>query len=77
MWAELKRPIGPVLGMIGQFILLPALTFGIMMWVDFPDYIKIGAVITSSCPGGAYSNIWTYWSRGDLALRYAVTLTLH
>ena len=66
---QLRRPIGPVIGMVEQFLLLPLLTYDIMMLIDFPDYIKIGAVITASCPGGAYSNIWTYWSRGDLALR--------
>lgn len=70
---QLKRPIKLVLGMVCQFILFPLVTFGIMMAVDFPDNLKVGAIITASSSSGVYSNVWTMWSRGDMALSVIMT----
>jgi sodium/bile acid cotransporter 2 len=66
---HLKRPIGPIIGMVCQLVLLPCIAFGLAHAFDFQDEVSIGMIIMASSPGGAVSNIFSFWSRGDLGLR--------
>ena len=66
---HLKKPIGPIIGMVCQLIILPSIAFGFAHAFDFQDEVCIGMIIMCSSPGGAVSNIFSFWSRGDLGLR--------
>ena len=69
MKAHLRRPLGPLIGALCQFGLLPLAAFGLSLMLNLPKEQALGVVIVSSCPGGAVSNIFTYWTDGDLSLR--------
>lgn len=81
----LKSPKGPLIGLLGQFILLPAFTFCLIMGmkslytlVPFPGFrphpsIALGLILVASCPGGNFSNFLAYIARGNTALSVSMT----
>ncbi|MEN9936374.1 MAG: hypothetical protein RLZZ387_2953 [Chloroflexota bacterium] len=69
----LKRPFIMLLGLAFQFGLMPLLGFLLALALQLPPVMAIGLIIMSSMPGGATSNIFTYFAKGDLAL--SVTMT--
>ncbi|MPC42938.1 Solute carrier family 10 member 6 [Portunus trituberculatus] len=69
LWMHTKRPIGAVIGMLGQFAVLPAIGFCLCLLFKLQPYEALGVLIISCCPGGSFSNFFTFWVDGDLALR--------
>ena len=69
IYPHMRRPLGPAIGVLCQFILLPLSAFGLAHALRLPREQAIGMLVISSCPGGAVSNIFTFWSNGDLSLR--------
>lgn len=69
-----RHPKPVVVGLIGHYLLLPALGFAVA-WM-FPDSLEfaVGFVLVAACPSGSSSNALTYLARGNVAL--AVTLTV-
>ncbi|CAH0597716.1 unnamed protein product [Chrysodeixis includens] len=69
-----KRPVGPIIGMAGQFLFMPLMTFG-LGYVIFPDNaaMRLGMFFTGVAPGGGASNIWTFILGGNLNLSLAMT----
>lgn len=70
----LKRPIGPLIGMCGQFLFMPLMSFGLGFLI-FPDdpAMRLGMFFTGVAPGGGASNIWTFILGGNLNLSLAMT----
>ncbi|XP_059050623.1 sodium-dependent organic anion transporter-like [Achroia grisella] len=70
----LKRPIGPGIGMIGQFLFMPLMSFGLgfLIFPDKPE-MRLGMFFTGVSPGGGASNIWTFILGGNLNLSLAMT----
>ncbi|XP_026323058.1 sodium/bile acid cotransporter 5-like isoform X2 [Hyposmocoma kahamanoa] len=70
----LKRPIGPLIGMCGQFLFMPLISFG-LGYLIFPDdgEMRLGMFFTGVSPGGGASNIWTFILGGNLNLSLAMT----
>lgn len=76
-WADISRafrkPKPTLLGMFSQFILLPALTFGLAyVWKPLPG-LALGMFLVAACPGGTVSNFMSSLAKADLGL--SVTLT--
>lgn len=69
----LKTPRGPILGMLAQFLIMPAATFGLIQVLDPTPSVGLGMIMVASCPGGNISNFITHVGRGDTAL--SVTMT--
>ncbi|KAG7165378.1 Solute carrier family 10 member 6-like 1 [Homarus americanus] len=69
IWHHLRRPWGCMIGVVCQFVLLPAVGFGLCIIFQLPPYQALGVLILTCSPGGAFSNFFTYWVDGDLALR--------
>ncbi|MEH6418991.1 bile acid:sodium symporter family protein [Pseudomonas sp. CGJS7] len=69
-----RRPKPVAIGLLGHYLLLPALGFAVA-WL-FPDSLEfaVGFVLVAACPSGSSSNALTYLARGNVAL--AVTLTV-
>lgn len=71
----IKKPKSAILGLISQWILLPAFTFGLVVVLN--DYITpmiaMGMILVASCPGGNISNFITSLSKGNSEL--SITLT--
>ncbi|KAJ8715621.1 hypothetical protein PYW07_010103 [Mythimna separata] len=70
----LRRPIGPLIGMCGQFLFMPLMSFGLGFLI-FPHdpAMRLGMFFTGVAPGGGASNIWTFILGGNLNLSLAMT----
>ena len=66
-------PKAPVVGLMAQFILLPAFTFMLTMILRPPPSIALGMILVAACPGGNLSNIITYLARGNCAVSVSMT----
>jgi BASS family bile acid:Na+ symporter len=71
----LKRPYGLMVGVVSQYGFMPAIGFALAAALGLPPGIAAGLLILSCMPGGTTSNIFTYFSRGNLALSVLMTVT--
>merc|ERR1712183_352839 len=70
----LKRPIGPLIGFISQFIFMPICSFVLSYIFPFSNTaMKLGLFVTGCSPGGGASNIWTVMFGGNLDLSIVMT----
>jgi BASS family bile acid:Na+ symporter len=62
-------------GVIAQIVVLPLMTFLLILILEPPASIALGMIVVACCPGGAVSNLLTYLSRGNVAASVALTTT--
>ncbi|MTI45397.1 BASS family bile acid:Na+ symporter [Roseibium hamelinense] len=74
-YLALRRPYGLGVGVISQYGFMPLIGFVMTILLDLPAPIAIGLLIMSCMPGGTTSNIFTYFSKGNLALSVLMTVT--
>lgn len=68
-----KRP-GPIaVGVFAQFLVLPAITFGLTLLLGVRGSVALGMILVACCPPGNVSNIVTHQARGDVALSVSMT----
>lgn len=68
-----KQPKIVLIGIISQFILLPLLTFGLVILIEPQPSIALGMIIVAACPGGNISNFMTHLAKGNTALSVSLT----
>jgi len=66
-------PKSVAVGLVSQFLLLPLLTFLLVLILKPPTYISLGMILVAACPGGNMSNYITYLSKGNVLLSIALT----
>jgi BASS family bile acid:Na+ symporter len=71
----LKRPYGLMIGVVAQYGIMPFLGFVLVSTLTLPPAIAVGVLIMACMPGGTTSNIFTYFSKGNLALSVLMTVT--
>lgn len=69
-----EKPKPVLIGLLGHYLLLPLLGFGVAWLFRLPTEFAVGLVLVAACPSGSTSNALTYLARGNVAL--AVTLTV-
>lgn len=70
----LKSPKSIFFGLFSQFILLPAITFGLVsIWNPVPS-MALGMILVAACPGGNVSNFISSISGGNIALSVSLTV---
>jgi BASS family bile acid:Na+ symporter len=69
----LMLPKATLIGMLGQFVLLPAFTFLLVLAIQPAPSIALGMILVAACPGGNVSNFLTHHARGNTPL--SVTMT--
>lgn len=69
----LTRPRHLVLGVVAQLLLLPVLTFGLVLLLDPTPSVALGMIMVAACPGGNTSNFLSHFARGDTATSVALT----
>ena len=74
-YLALKRPYGLGIGVLSQYGIMPLLGFVMALFLVVPEPIAIGILIMACMPGGTTSNIFTYFSKGNLALSVLMTVT--
>lgn len=68
-----KKPQSFFIGLFCQFLLLPALTFLLLIiWKPIPS-MALGAILVASCPGGNMSNFFTHFAKGNTALSVSMS----
>ncbi|MEM9341464.1 MAG: bile acid:sodium symporter [Pseudomonadota bacterium] len=74
-YLALRRPYGLIIGIVSQYGFMPLLGFILVLTLVLPETIAIGVLIMACMPGGTTSNIFTYFSKGNLALSVLMTVT--
>lgn len=69
----LRTPLISLTGLVSQFILLPALTFLLVLLLQPSPSIALGMILVAACPGGNISNFMTYLAKGNTALSVSLT----
>ncbi len=69
----LKRPIQVLIGMVGQFIIMPVIAFALVYCLDLPAEIAAGVMLVGCCPGGTSSNVMSFLGKGDVPLSVTIT----
>ena len=70
-----KKPKSLTIGLLSQWILLPALTclLAIALNPIITPMIAIGMILVASCPGGNISNFLSAYSKGNVELSVSMT----
>ncbi|MEB2775773.1 bile acid:sodium symporter family protein [Algoriphagus sp. D3-2-R+10] len=68
-----KNPKGFFLGVFSQFILLPFLTWCLVLLMKPPPSVALGMFLIAACPGGNVSNFLTSLAKGNTALSVSLT----
>ena len=68
-----KNPKPILVGVISQFILLPALTFCLVLIIKPTASVAMGMILVSACPGGNVSNFISSMAKGNVALSISLT----
>lgn len=76
-WEDFRKvfinPKATWVGLLLQFILLPASTF-VLVWIIEPaPSIALGMMLVAACPGGNISNFMTHMAKGNTALSVSLT----
>ena len=68
-----KNPKSVLIGILSQFILLPAFTFLLVTIIQPLPSIALGMFLVAACPGGNISNFMTHYAKGNAALSVSLT----
>lgn len=72
--AQLTRdPRAPLVGLLCQFILLPALAAGLALSIASSPSMALGMMLVAACPGGNVSNFLTQLAGGRLSVSVGMT----
>lgn len=69
------KPKSTVVGLIAQFLVLPAITF-LLVWLfdaHLSTGVALGMILVSACPGGNISNFVSSLAKGNAALSVSLT----
>ena len=67
------RPLEVIIGILGQFIIMPLTAWGLCKILGLSDEIAVGVILVGCCPGGTASNVMTYLGKGDVPLSVTVS----
>ncbi len=67
------HPKSVIVGVLSQFILLPAVTFLFIIVLNPTPTVALGMLLIAACPGGNISNFMSAMAKGNLALSVSLT----
>ncbi|RYF81715.1 MAG: bile acid:sodium symporter family protein [Comamonadaceae bacterium] len=68
-----RMPGAMAVGIGAQFLVLPAVTFGLTLLLQPAPSIALGMILVACCPPGNISNILTHRAGGNVALSVSMT----
>jgi BASS family bile acid:Na+ symporter len=68
-----ENPKPTIIGVISQFLLLPFLTFILILIAKPHVSISLGMILVAACPGGNISNFISQLSKANIALSVSLT----
>ena len=69
-----RKPQGILVGLVCQYGIMPFLGYLLAVLLGLPPALAIGLILMGCMPGGTTSNIFTYFSKGALALSIMMTI---
>jgi BASS family bile acid:Na+ symporter len=69
-----RNPRGILAGLASQYVVLPAMTFVMILVIQPEAGLALGMVLIAACPGGNISNFFSLQSRGNVALSVSLTV---
>jgi solute carrier family 10 (sodium/bile acid cotransporter), member 2 len=69
-----RKPQGILIGLACQYGIMPFLGYLMAVALGLPPALAIGLILMGCMPGGTTSNIFTYFSKGVLALSIMMTI---
>jgi bile acid transporter len=69
-----RKPQGILVGLLCQYGIMPFLGYLLAVSLGLPPALAIGLILMGCMPGGTTSNIFTYFSKGVLALSIMMTV---
>ncbi|KAM9753973.1 P3 protein [Menidia menidia] len=70
----LRRPVPLLLGVLGQFLVMPLYAYCVSRLASLPTTLSLGLVITCSAPGGGGGYLYSLLLGGDVTLAISMTL---
>lgn len=67
------RPIQVIIGIVGQFVLMPLIAFFLVKAFGLSADLAAGVLLVGCCPGGTSSNVMSYLGKGDVPLSVTIT----
>lgn len=68
-----KSPKPFLIGIVAQFLLLPAFTYVLVLMIQPRPSIALGMFLVAACPGGNLSNFLTHLAKGNTSLSISMT----
>lgn len=68
-----RDPRGPLVGLLCQFLLLPALAWPLAMALTDTPSVALGLMLVAACPGGNMSNVLTQLAGGRVSVSVGMT----
>ncbi len=69
-----KMPRAALLGVLGQFTIMPTLGWLIATVLNLDTPFAVGLILVSCCPGGTASNVVAFLARANVALSVVMTM---
>lgn len=69
----LSKPKSAIIGVLSQFILMPAMTFLLILAIKPSSSVALGMILVAACPGGNLSNFITSLAKGNTELSVSLT----
>ncbi|KYO45978.1 sodium/bile acid cotransporter 4 [Alligator mississippiensis] len=70
---QLRRPVGVLLALLGQFLLMPLVAFLLALLFALDDVAAVAVLLCGCCPGGNLSNLLAVLVDGDMTLSVVMT----
>jgi bile acid:Na+ symporter, BASS family len=67
------NPKPVIIGVLAQFIFMPAMTFLLILVLDPSPSVALGMILVAACPGGNISNFFSAMARGNVELSVSLT----
>ncbi|SMR70862.1 bile acid:Na+ symporter, BASS family [Aliiroseovarius halocynthiae] len=68
-----RGPKPLIVGLVSQFLVLPTLTFLMILALQPMPSVAMGLILVAACPGGNISNFMTHRAQGNVALSVSMT----
>ena len=69
-----RKPQGILVGLLCQYGIMPFIAYLLAVALGLPPPLAVGLILMGCMPGGTTSNIFTYFSKGVLALSIMMTI---
>lgn len=73
----LQNKKSAVAALFSHFIILPLITFLVVLVIQPPAPVALGMILVGACPGGNMSNMFTHIAKGNTALAVGITSISH